>query len=288
MFKRRRDGKLIKDIDPMHIIMPHLMPNRCDSDVYMDLKVDVTELVKYYEKRKKKEEDLTYFHLFMTAFVKVLYNKPYLNRFVINKRLYDRNDISIAYTAKVNFQDKAKETLVVMKFSPDDTIDTIKEKVLKSVKTIRKGNDNGANDVMNTVAKLPKFLRAFVVGIVKWMDRNDLLPKSIIDDNLYYSSMIVSNLGSIHGGSIYHHLSDFGTSSILTTIGEIKKEKVLMPNGKEEIRDICSMGINLDERIADGVYFIKCSKLIQDILSNPKLLEDKVSTKVEENIKLKY
>lgn len=288
MFKRRRDGKLVKDTDPMHVLMPHLSPNRCDSDVFMDLKVDVTELVKYYEKRKKVESDLTYFHLFMTMFVKVLYNKPYLNRFVINKRMYDRNEVSIAYTAKVSYEDTAKETLVVMKFGPDDTLDTIKEKVLSSVKVVRKGNDNGANDIMNIVAKFPKFVRNMIVGIVKWMDRNDLLPKDLRDDNLYYSSMIVSNLGSIHGGSIYHHLSDFGTSSILATIGEIKKEKVLMPNGKEEIRDICSMGINLDERIADGVYFIKSSKLIQDLANNPKLLEDKVSTKLEETIKLKY
>ena len=84
----RRDGTLVRDNDPMHVIMPHLMKSRCESDVYINQKMDVTELVKYYESKKKEDESLTYFHLFVTMIAKVLYNRPYLNRFVINKRMY--------------------------------------------------------------------------------------------------------------------------------------------------------------------------------------------------------
>ena len=44
------------------------------------------------------------------------------------------------------------------------------------------------------------------------------------EDNLYYSSMILSNLGSIKCGAIHHNLTNFGTCSSLATIGEIKEE----------------------------------------------------------------
>ena len=290
MARDRRDGKVVKDSDPMHKIMLHIMPKRCDSDVYINQKFDVTELVKYYEKKKKDDPDLTYFHLFVAIIVKVLYNKPYLNRFIINKTMYERNKVQVAYTGKINYKDESKEVLSVIDFDKDDTLNEVKDKVLASVKKVRNTKEEvtGTNDVMEFVAKFPKFIIALIVKVVKFMDNHDLLPASLREDNLYYSSIIVSNLGSIKGGAIYHHLTDFGTSSILATIGEIKKEKIIMPDGKEEVRDMCEFGINLDERIADGVYFIRAAQMMQDILLHPETLEDKVGEKLEDKVKLKY
>lgn len=286
--RNRRDGKKVKLYDPMHAIMFHLMPKRCDSDVYINQKFDVTELVKYYEDKKKKDKDLTYFHLLVTMIAKTLYNRPYLNRFIINKTMYQRDKVQIAFAAKVDYKETSEELLKVIDFEKDDTLKTVETKIIKAVETVRNHTSGGTNDVMNFVAKFPKPIIALIVKVVKFMDNHDLLPQSIIEDNLYYSSIIVSNLGSIKGGAIYHHLTDFGTSSILATFGEIKKEKVLMPDGTEQIRDFCEFGINLDERIADGVYFVKAAHLMQYILSNPKLLEDSLDTEVEETVKLKY
>ena len=82
-------------------------------------------------------------------------------------------------------------------------------------------------------------------------------------------------------------MTDFGTSSILATIGEIKLEKVLI-DGKMESKYLCEFGINIDERIADGVYFVKAVKLMQDILNEPKLLEESVNEKIKETTKFKY
>lgn len=283
----RRDGIRVKNLDAMHVLMPYIKPNRCDSDVFINQLLDVTELVKYMNNLKKKEKDITYFHLFMTLIAKTIYNKPLLNRFVVNKRFYDRKDVSIAFTAKVNYEDKAKEILSVIKIEENDNLFSIKEKTLKAVENIRNAKESGTNNSMNIIAKLPGFILSPVVGIIKWMDRHDLLPKSLIDDNLYYSTCIVSNLGSIKSGAIYHNLTDFGTSSILATIGEIKEQYVLI-DGKQEKRYLCEFGINIDERIADGVYFVKAVKLMQDILNKPESLEENVNEKIRETTKLKY
>lgn len=275
----RRDGKRVKDIDAMHVLMPYIKPNRCDSDVFINQKLDVTELVNYYEDMKLKDNDLTYFHLFITLIAKTIYNRPLLNRFIVNKKYYDRNDVLIAFTAKVNYEDTSKEILKVIKIDPEDNLFSIKEKTLKAVSDVRNAKEEGTNNIMNIIGKLPSFLMSLVVKVVKFMDRHDLLPKSLINDNLYYSTCIVSNLGSIKSSAIYHNLTDFGTSSILATFGEIREE-----NG----RKYAEAGINIDERIADGVYFVKSVKLMQDILNNPKCLEGNVNDKIKETTKFKY
>lgn len=275
----RRDGKRVKDIDAMHVLMPYIKPNRCDSDVFINQKLDVTELVNYYEDMKLKDNDLTYFHLFITLIAKTIYNRPLLNRFIVNKKYYYRNDVLIAFTAKVNYEDTSKEILKVIKIDPEDNLFSIKEKTLKAVSDVRNAKEEGTNSIMNIIGKLPSFLISLVVKVVKYMDRHDLLPKSLINDNLYYSTCIVSNLGSIKSSAIYHNLTDFGTSSILATFGEIREE-----NG----RKYAEAGINIDERIADGVYFVKSVKLMQDILNNPKCLEGNVNDKIKETTKFKY
>ena len=131
-------------------------------------------------------------------------------------------------------------------------------------------------------------LKFIVVPLFKWLDRHDLLPRSLADDLLYNSSVILSNLGSIKCGAIHHNLTNFGTNSAILTIGDIHKEQVVMPDGKVAIRDIVEFGINLDERIGDGVYFSKSVNLLDYILTHPETLEDKANDIIKEKKDFEY
>lgn len=280
----RKDAKRIKDIDGLSQILLDLKPNRCDSDVFIEQNMDVTELVKYIEKVKKKgNSDVTYFHAFVTAIAKTIYNRPKLNRFIANRHVYEHNDIVISFVAKVSFNDKSEEIMVMVPILDDDNIYTIGKKIKDKVDSYRNksAKREGANDAIQIIGKMPNIIRVPLVGIFKWCDKNGMLPGSLVKDNLYYSSMIVSNLGSIKCGAIYHNISDFGTCSSLTTMGEIKDEEVII-NGKKEIRKMCEFGINFDERVADGYYFAKSVKMLEYILDNPKMLEEKVSKKIDD------
>lgn len=279
-----RNAKRVKDITGMQQICIDLKPDRCDSDVYINQKMDVTKLVEYMDKRKKDGDDITYFHAFVTAIGKVFYNRNKLNRFVSNRHIYEHNDVVVSFVAKVSFDDKSEEMMIMVPIEPNDNIDTISKKISSYVDKVRNSNNlekEGANDAIDIVGKLPNGLRIPLVGILKWMDKKGILPKFLVKDNLYYSSIIVSNLGSIRCGAIYHNLTCFGTCSSLATIGEIKNEDVHHDDGTEEIRKICEFGINLDERIADGYYFAKSVKLLQYIFDNPELLEEDASQKIE-------
>lgn len=285
-FGDRRDATKVRNIDGMHNIMVDLKPRRCDSDVYINQKCDVSDLVKYIEKRKKDNPDnkTTYFHAFSLAFAKILFNRPVLNRFICNRTLYQRDDVIVAFVAKIAFDDESEEVMINIKIDPEENIDTLAEKIRTRVEKIRSKKSEkkeNTNDIVDKVGKLPKFLRIPIVGFLKWLDKHGWLPGFIIEDNLYYSSVIVSNLGNLKIGSIYHNITNFGTSSIIITMGQIHKEVLVNKEGKQYVADVCDFGINCDERISDGYYFATAVKMFEHILANPKLLEDRADEKVE-------
>ena len=162
-FGDRKDAVRVRNVDGMHMIMCDIKPLRADSDVYINQKIDVTELVKYIEEKKKSDNDLTYFHAFSTAIAKVFYNRPLLNRFVLNKHFYDRKEVSLSFVAKVEFSDDAPEYLNVIRVNENDTLNDIKEKISGTVKKVRSDSKNGTDDAVNVVGKLPRLLRVFVM-----------------------------------------------------------------------------------------------------------------------------
>ncbi len=274
----RRDGKRLR-MGGFERFLYYLKPRRSDSEVYISKCIDVTELVKYMKEKKKDNEDLTYFHLFSTAVAKVVYNKPLLNRFIIGGNKYDRNDITLSFVAKTDFSDTAREFLTVIKVDANDSLMDISRKIKGDVKKIRSNKESHTDDFVNKLGRLPKWLMAIIVWIIKRLDNHDMLPQSLTKNSVYHSTVLLSNLGSIHCDGIYHNLTNFGTNSILLTIGEIKEE-VKVIEGEIVKRYVCDFGITLDERIADGVYFAKSINLLEYILNDPKLLEGKVNDKI--------
>ena len=260
-----------------------LKPTRKESEVYIDRQIDVTPLVDYIEEKKKNGIHYTYFHAFLTAIGKVIYNRAKLNYFVTNRHLYEHDDITISFVAKMSLDDKSEELMLVVPIEKDDTIATIADKAAGKVAKLRgqKADKSGANNAVDSLAKLPNIIRVPVFAVLKTLGKFGWLPTSLTDNNIYFTSMIISNLGSIRCGAIYHNLADFGTCSSLATIGEIKSVKSLMSDGSEQIRKVCNFGVTLDERIADGFYFAKSLAIIEHILQHPEMLEEPASQKIE-------
>lgn len=280
----RKDGTKVKNIDGMHNLMLELMPKRCDSDVYISADLDVTNLVEYITKKKKTDENLTYFHAFCIAIGKLIYNRPLLNRFIINKTYYDRKYVSIGFVAKKEFTDHSEEVFTALKIEKQDNINNISEKIYNKVYGLRHNKTNDTDDFVNKIGHLPKIFRYIIMKIFKLLDNHDLIPNSLTENLIYYQSALLSNLGSINCDSIYHHLTDFGTNEALITFGKIKDE-VKVINNKKEIRKILNIGITIDERIADGFYFAKSLKYLEYFFEHPETLEDDANTLYD--IKLK-
>lgn len=275
----------VKNVPGLSQISIDLKPDRSVSDVYINQRMDLTELSKYIERKKKEDAGVTYFHAFLTAIAKTVYNRPKLNYFIANRHIYEHDKIVLSFVAKVSFDDHAEEMMVMIPVEKNDDIFTIGKKIRDKVDGFREKksgdiNKEGANSAIDILGKMPNFIRVPLIGVLKWTDKKGILPSSLAKDNLYYSTMIVSNLGSIGCGAIHHNITDFGNSSSLLTMGEIEDKEVIK-DGKKEVRKICEWGMNFDERIADGYYFAKSAKVLQYFLSHPKELEKPVGEKLE-------
>jgi chloramphenicol O-acetyltransferase len=270
-FGDRRDAYRVKDINGFQYVLFDFKPGRCDSAVYMNVDIDVTEFVKYMKKLKKENEGLTYYHGFVAVMAKVLYSRPFMNRFVANRKMWMHKDVTLASTIKEEFEDGSVECLMVIPVEEKDTLLDISKKTKEKVDKIRSKQKSDIDGTADFLGKIPNFIRVPVIGFIKWLDKHGWLPRSLMDDNIYYSSAILSNLGTFKTNGIYHNLTNFGTSSSLITFGEVREE-----DGKF----LMNFGATIDERIADGFYFCKALKLIEYIFAHPEVLMEEAGKKV--------
>ena len=271
--KNRKDGKYIKPEDGIHAIMPYLMDKRCDAEVSKTDYLDLTKLKKWVDKKQKDLDfKYTYFQALAAVFSKTIFNRPLLNRFVQGHRLYERNYVSLTFVAKDKFSDEAEEKMIVLKVKPEENAVELAHRMAIDIFKTRKEGTNDLDGFLKLLTKIPRWLLRIIVRFIKWLDYHGWVPSSLCDNDSNYATLLLSNLGSIKCNSCYHHLNNYGTNSIVITIGTIRKEN------NKWIVDITS---TIDERIADGFYFAKSIKLAQHILDNPELLEQRLDSKVD-------
>ena len=272
----RRDARFVK-APGLQTVMGYLWPKRTDCEVYLNDKIDATELMKYLERRNAEHPGYktTLFHAAITGMARMVRERPLMNRFIQGYRLYERNEITISFVAKRRFTDEAEESLMVLKPKDEDTLDTISRKIVGDVAETRKSEHatGGIDEILDKLAALPRFILIPIFRVVRLLDFWGINPKALTEGDPNYTTILTSNLGSIRCPAVYHHLNNYGTNSIMITIGTLHKEEVLMSDGTKQIRDIVDIGATLDERIADGFYFARSLKLIKHIFANPELLE---------------
>lgn len=272
----RRDGIWVKDAPGLNVLMASLFPKRTDCEVYIRQEVDITELLKYIEAKNGPDAPYktTMFHCMVAMVARVINERPYLNRFVQGGRIYQRDEISISFVAKRRFADHSEEAL--MQYIPEGghTLADASRKIVGDVHEMRSSPQaNGIDDTINKLAKLPRLLLMLIVRIVRWLDFWGKVPKALTEGDSNYATVLLSNLGSIKCPSVYHHLNNYGTTSVIITIGAMEKKPVVTADGSVQMRDVVDLGATLDERIADGFYFARSLKLIQYICDHPEILD---------------
>ena len=215
MRNKRRDGKRVKWPDGYHNILPYIMPKRTEAEVSMTEQFDVTDLVKYMAERNEKEgTNLKIFHAICTAVARTVYHRPKLNYFISGRTYYERPDITLSFVVKQKFEDEAEETLMFLKVDPDMNFDSISKLIIGDVKKVRKEKTNDLDKLMDFFGSLPRpFLEAFF-GTLRRLEYHGIMPKALTAGDPNYSSVLLSNLGSIKSDSCYHHLSNYGTCSV--------------------------------------------------------------------------
>ena len=279
----RKDGVLLRDLDSMHFIVPLLYPNRCDNEAFISERVDLTKLNAYLRRKNAEGEKypLKLFYVIVAAVARTCLLRPKMNRFIANKNMYQRNELTASFVIKKEFADNGAEGLAKLRFTENDTMDSVKERIVAEITSNRSGKVDASTESMDIFNKMPRFLSKFIVWIVTRLDVHGWVPASLIETDPYYCTVVLTNLGSIKLHSGYHHLTNWGTNSVFVAVGERKPRPFYKEDGSYEMRDSIDLGLTVDERIADGYYYSKTVRLLKKLLENPELLDELFGTEVE-------
>lgn len=271
----RRDGVLLRDLDPLHAFVPYLYPNRADNEAFISERIPLDKINEYLAEKNKDnpEEPYKFFHVLIAAIVKTITLRPKMNRFIQGYRMYQRNDLTLAFVVKKKFSDNGSEALAYIKFDEDSTIETVKEKVYAEINECRSEKIDNSTAGMDTLSRLPRFVLRIVMWILHKLDFYGRAPYDLVKTDPNYATCFVTNLGSIKLKSGYHHLSNWGTNSIFVVVGEKKLSPFYDEKGNVTMKETIDLGLTLDERLADGYYYSKTVKLVKYLLENPHLLE---------------
>ena len=283
----RKDAYLIRDLDAMHAFAPYIIPDRVANEAVCVEQIDVTEMEKYLESKNASNPQYKYtmFHVICAALAKTLYLRPTMNTFIAGHRYYSRKDISFSFVAKKELKDHSYEALAIIRLDKEDKtspIEQLHNKICSFVHGVRKeGKTDSTTQDIEFLNKFPRPILRFLMKILRWLDYHGKVPNFLSKDDPYYSSVFISNLGSIKMSASYHHLTNYGTNSIFVIIGEKKKRPVFNDDGTYEMRDTLELGLTIDERIADGIYFSNSIKLMKTLIQNPYLLDLPIGAEIK-------
>jgi hypothetical protein len=81
------------------------------------------------------------------------------------------------------------------------------------------------------LVKLPRWLLKPVFRFLKGLDYWNLMPRSMIESLPFYSSIFMTNVGSLGIDAPLHHNFELGTCGIFIALGTMRKVPVLQPDG---------------------------------------------------------
>ena len=275
---RRKDAVEVRDPDPFHSIIPYIMPKRTEAEVSSRLEFDITDLLSFIRQHNEKEgTEYKLFHCICTAVARMIYHRPKLNIFISGRKYWMRNDITLSFVAKQRFEDEAVETLMTLKVDKDMNLDTISKTIIGEVNNARNSGSNSLDKTMKFVGSLPRFVLEILFWILAKMEYHGIFPEDLKTGDPNYTTCLLANLGSIKADSCYHHLSNYGTNSLMVTIGTIKHDD-------KTGRDTVDVTATLDERIADGFYFAKSLRLVRYLFDNPEKLMEKIGEEIPDDL----
>jgi hypothetical protein len=267
----RADGRRIKTLDPMFAIVPHIMPKRYDAQVMFDTEINYSKLRTYMNAKRKEGKSISFMALMTAAYMRALTQYPELNRFVVNKKIYARKEFCVSFVTlkEGNLPEDKLETVVKIHFDFNDTLFDVASKLEDKIKDNRKQQtENFTDKLAKLFMRIPMLTRT-AVNFIKAADKMGILPRAFIDGLPFHSSMFITNLASIYLGPVFHHIYDFGTTSMFVSIGMVKNTI----NLRGEKEQVIPLGVVADERICAGVTFSKAFGLIKKYLSDPAILE---------------
>lgn len=272
-FGDRYDGYRVKKVDPFFFIIPQVMSKRVDSQVYFSEEVDITALEQFVREHTNTDiPGLRMYHILIASYIRMVSKRPYFNRFVLGHRIYQRKQLTVSMAIK-RHSDREETTTLKIPFDPKDTLQDVVNKFNKTVEANKRVIDeNGTDHVAKVLGHMPTFLLTAAIGFFKMLDRHGMLPKLINKVSPFHTSLFITNMGSLGIPPIYHHIYEFGTTSIFVAMGNKHTKNEVDLQGNVTPRRKMGIKVVADERICDGAYYAAGMRMLSRFLKNPQAL----------------
>lgn len=268
----RPDGKKLKNLGVEYLVGAHVMKERTDAMNMITIDLPEAPMKEYLNRKRKEGKRYSHLTLILAAMVRAFAEYPQLNRFVVNKRIYARNEISVGMVVLKGGKIDGASTISKMKFPPTGTIDEINDIINAYIATNREEGDiNSTDKLANYLCSVPGLLRV-AVNFVKWLDKHNWCPKAIIEASPFHCSIILTDLASIKTNSIHHHIYNFGTTSISLAMGNLREVPV-RKKGEVVFERCLPLGIVTDDRIVSGNILGLAFRKFEKYLEHPDTLE---------------
>jgi hypothetical protein len=269
--RKRSDGVLVKGGHPYRQVIPFLMTGRNESIVFYDDQADASKLVDYVARaRVAFDTDVDITHCLVAALARALADHPQINRFVAGKRLYQRDGATVTFSMKRKRLDRAaKLATVKLHFSGDESFEAICRLINGRVDVERSDTRTYTDRELGLLSRLPRPVLGLGLRVLRWLDYHNLAPASFIEQDGFYASAFIANLGSLGMKAGYHHLYEYGTCPLFMMVGRIE-ERPMVVAGQVVPRLVCPIRWSFDERIDDGLTAKGALDAIRDCLENPE------------------
>ena len=280
----RPDGRRIMTHPAMSCLEPFIMSARSDSLNYFEDVIDITNVERYLDqKHREGYTDMTLLHVILAAYVRVVSERPSVNRFIAGQRVFAAKNVECVMTVKKKMSLEPHDTVIKVKFDPRDNIYNVYKKFQLTLKEEIANEDSSFENVAKLFSKIPRpFLRA-AIKLLYALDYIGLMPKALLDVSPFHGSMVITSMGSLGIPAIYHHLYNFGTLPIFISYGSIFAGDAVKRDGTKERHHFVTLKVVTDERICDGYYYASAFKRIKRYLLRPELL-DNFAESVKEDI----
>ncbi len=282
---RQKDIRKVKGLSPMAILSPYFMTTRIGSMNLMRDTISVAKIDQYIkEKQAEGMTNMSHMHVLLAAYIRLISQRPQLNRFIRGHRVWTRKSVEIALTIKKEMSLESPDSVVKVTLPPDATMKDLYDQLNSAIENYRKDPGGDFDKVSGAFSYIPGFLLRFVIMLLRFLDYYSLLPKLIEKVSPFHCSLFITSMASLGIPPIYHHLYDFGTCPIFIAFGKKKREYKVNPDGTVYKDLTVDFTFACDERIADGFYYASGLKLYKNILKDPWQL-DNPPEKVIEDIK---
>lgn len=273
-FGNRKDGRKVRSLSPYNTVSPYIMVLRSDAQNFLADKFETSAVDRYV--RKKRREGLEGFgilHVILAAYIRMVSQRPGINRFISGQKIYTRRQIVINMVVKKRLRADEVDTVIKVAFEPSDTAEDVYRRFKSAVANALGDSENSFDGTARMINYIPGLFKKFAVWFLKLLDYFGLLPMALINVSPFHGSMFITSMGSLGIPPIYHHLYTFGNVPVFLAFGAKRTENQLNDAGNVVKRKYIDYTFVTDERICDGFYYASGLKLFRSYLANPTVLD---------------